>query len=218
MYCYIVSPRDLPEPQEVHVSLEIALLGFLSNQPMTGYDMKKMTDNVGPSWAAPQSQIYTALHSLEKRELVTVEVVQQDTKPNRKLYHITPKGEGALQDWMSQPHSPRTLRNPFLLQLWLAGLVDDGVVLRFLEASAEELREYLATLAAKPGESLDSSDDPPRDRFFWWMTLNYGIQHVRFQIAWIEDTIERVRRKDYKLGKDGALRGLFDTNRQETAE
>jgi hypothetical protein len=42
------------------------------------------------------------------------------------------------------------------------------------------------------------------------MTLNYGIQHVRFQIAWIEETIERVRRKDYKFGKDGALRGLFD--------
>jgi PadR family transcriptional regulator AphA len=200
------------------VSLEMALLGFLSYRPMTGYDMKKMTDNVGPSWTAPQSQIYTALHRLEKRELVTVEVVQQDTKPNRKLYHMTPKGEEALQDWMSEAHPPRVLRNPFLLQLWLTGLVDDDVVLRFLEASAEELRAYVAMLKTKPGASLDSSDDPPRDRFFKWMTLNYGVQHARFQIAWIEETIERVRQKDYKFGKDGALRGLFDNDRQEAAE
>jgi len=49
------------------------------------------------------------------------------------------------------------------------------------------------------------------------MTLNYGVQHARFQIAWIEETIERVRRKDYKFGKDGALRGLFDSDRQEAA-
>ena len=200
------------------MSLEMALLGFLSYRPMTGYDMKKMTDNVGPSWTAPQSQIYTALHRLEKRELVTVEVVQQDTKPNRKLYHMTPKGEEALQNWMSEAHPPRVLRSPFLLQLWFAGLVDDDVVLRFLEASAEELRAYVAMLETKPGASLDSPDDPPRDRFFWWMTLNYGIQHVRFQIAWIEETIERVRREDYKFGKDGALRGLLDNDTQETAE
>ena len=128
------------------MSLEMALLGFLSYRPMTGYDMKKMTDNVGPSWSAPQSQIYTALHRLEKRELVTVEVVQQDTKPNRKLYHMTPKGDEALQDWMSEAHPPRVLRNPFLLQLWLTGLVDDDVVLRFLEASAEAVSYTHLTL------------------------------------------------------------------------
>ena len=191
------------------MSLEIALLGFLTYRPMTGYDMKKMTDNVGPSWSAPQSQIYDTLHRLEKRGLVTVEVIRQDTKPNRKLYRMTSKGEKTLADWMSDAHPPRVLRNPFLLQLWLTGLVDDDVVLRSLETSAEELRAYVAMLKSKPGASLDSCDDPPRDRFFKWMTLNYGVQHARFQIAWIEDTIQRVRRKDYKLGKDGALSGLF---------
>jgi len=192
----------------------MALLGFLTDRPMTGYDMKKMTDNVGPSWTAPQSQIYNTLHRLEKQELVTVEVILQDTKPNRKLYRITSEGKAALAGWMSESHPPRMLRNPFLLQLWFAGLVDDDVVLRFLEESAEELRKYVADLRSKPETLGDSPDDSPRDRFFKWMTLNYGVRHARFQIAWIEDTLERIRRKDYESGKDGALRGLFDSDMQ----
>jgi PadR family transcriptional regulator AphA len=209
MASYIVLRTDLAEREEAHVSLEIALLGFLTYRPMTGYDMKKMTDHVGPSWTAPQSQIYDTLHRLEKRGLVTVEVIQQDTKPNRKLYRMTPEGEKTLADWMSEAHPPRVLRNPFLLQLWFTGLVDDDVVLRFLEESAEELRKYVATLESKPETIRDSGDAPPRDRFFKWMTLNYGVRHARFQIAWIEETIERVRRKDYEDGKEGALRGVI---------
>jgi len=192
------------------VSLEIALLGFLTHRPMTGYDMKKMTDHVGPSWTAPQSQIYDTLHRLEKRGLVTVEVIQQDTRPNRKLYRTTSEGEAVLADWMSDAHPPRLLRNPFLLQLWFAGFVDDDVILRFLEESAEELRKYVADLKSKPETSRDSPDDSPRDRFFKWMTLNYGVRHARFQIAWIEETIERVRERKYEDGKAGALRGVFE--------
>ena len=200
------------------MSLEIALLGFLSYRPMTGYDMKKMSDDVGPSWTAPQSQIYDTLHRLEKRGLVTVEVILQDTKPNRKLYRMTSKGKETLANWMCEPHPPRVLRNPFLLQLWLTGLVDDDVVIRFLEASAEDLRAYVAILETKPVTIPDARELPPRDRFFKWMTLNYGVRHARFQIAWIEETIDRVRQKDYELGKDGALRGLFDNDAAEAVE
>jgi len=200
------------------MSLEIALLGFLSYRPMTGYDMKKMTDDVGPSWTAPQSQIYDTLHRLEKRGLVTVEIIQQDTKPNRKLYRMTSEGKETLATWMSETHPPRVLRNPFLLQLWLTGLVDDDVVIRFLEGSAEVLRAYVATLESKPVTIPDARGLPPRDCFFKWMTLNYGVRHARFQIAWIEEMIDRVRQKDYELGKEGALRGLFDDDSPEVVE
>jgi PadR family transcriptional regulator AphA len=199
---------------EVNVSLESALLGFLSYRPMTGYDMKKLFDHViAPFWTAPQSQIYTALYRLEAENCVQAEIVRQDTKPNRKLYRITAKGEGKLRDWLSLTHPPESARSPFLLQLWLSGLAEDGAVLRFLSESVEKLRRHLAELEAKPEAGLDSSADPVRDRFFWWMTLNYGIRHTRFLIDWIEDAIDRIRRGDSRNGKEGALRGLFDTSR-----
>jgi PadR family transcriptional regulator AphA len=195
------------------MSLESALLGFLSYRPMTGYDMKKLFDHViAPFWTAPQSQIYTALYRLEAENSVQAEIVRQDTKPNRKLYRITAKGEEKLHDWLSQTHPPESARSPFLLQLWLSGFAEDDAVLRFLSESVDELRRHLAELEGKPEAQLDSSADPSRDRFFWWMTLNYGVRHTRFLIDWIEDAIDRIRRGDYREGKDGALRGLFDSS------
>ncbi|MFC2078781.1 PadR family transcriptional regulator [Candidatus Bipolaricaulota bacterium] len=201
------------------MSLECALLGFLSYGPLTGYELKKRFDNaIASFWTVPQSQIYTTLHRMNKNGLVTSEIIPQDTRPNRRLYQLTDSGRDSLQQWLAKATSPAATRDPVLLQLWLSGLVDDETVIETLSTHVERLSQRLKLLLEKPKGKLDSQDDPPRDRFFWWMTLNYGIQHLRFQIAWLEDTIDRIRREDYKFGKDGALRGLLDNGAQEEVE
>ena len=44
------------------MSLEHAILGFLTYRPMSGYDLKKFFDeSVRHFWSAPQSQIYRTL-------------------------------------------------------------------------------------------------------------------------------------------------------------
>ena len=47
------------------MSLEFAILGFLSYHPSTGYDLKKMFDvSIRHFWPADQSQIYRTLARL----------------------------------------------------------------------------------------------------------------------------------------------------------
>lgn len=192
------------------MSLENALLGFLQITPMTGYDMKKLFENaIASFWNAPQSQIYSVLRRLETEGSIEAEIIYQETKPNRKLYQITAEGEAKFRKWMSESHPPATNRNSFLLQLWFSGFIDDESIVKILVERVSDLQERIKQLEAKSKADLDHEDDPPRDRFFWWLTLNYGVQHRRFQIDWTEQMIERIRRGDYRNGKEGALRGLF---------
>jgi len=91
------------------MSLEHAILGFLSSQPLSGYDLKKIFDtSVSHFWPADQSQIYRTLGRLVDNgwaRLVDngwaeMEVVNQSDRPDRKVYGPTPAGRTELLRWL----------------------------------------------------------------------------------------------------------------------
>ena len=92
------------------MSLEYAILGFLNYKPMTGYDLKKaFDDSVRHFWYADQSQIYRTLNRLNEKDWVSRDVIEQDTRPDRKEYSITDSGREALRQWLiSKPNEGRT--------------------------------------------------------------------------------------------------------------
>ena len=80
------------------MSLEHAILGFLNYRPLTGYSLKKIFDtSVQHFWPADQSQIYRTLSRLEEDGWAKMEVVEQENRPNRKVYHITDSGQEELK-------------------------------------------------------------------------------------------------------------------------
>lgn len=49
------------------MSLKHGILGFLSEQEMSGYNLEKLfSGSVGYFWSAKISQVYRDLHSMEK--------------------------------------------------------------------------------------------------------------------------------------------------------
>ena len=79
------------------MSLDYAILGFLNYRPLSGYDLKKMFDtSVQHFWTADQSQIYRILARLAKQKWVQVEVIEQTSRPDRKIYHITPDRQSVV--------------------------------------------------------------------------------------------------------------------------
>lgn len=92
------------------MSLEHAVLGLLSYEPMTGYDIKKMVDlSVSHFWPAVQSQIYKTLGRMEADGWLTVETIPQEPRPPRKVYAITETGRTELLAWLEAP--PAALRS-----------------------------------------------------------------------------------------------------------
>ena len=56
---------------------------------MSGYELKYIFDkSVKHFWSAKQSQIYRELNSLHEAGHVEIEKVEQENRPDKKVYHI----------------------------------------------------------------------------------------------------------------------------------
>lgn len=129
------------------MSLRFALLGLLSRESMTGYDLTKQFDStIGNFWHAKHSQIYPELANLTKEGLLTYELVTQTSKPNKKVYTITEAGREALATWVAEPSDSRSVKDPLMLRIWLVGQIDPHVLLpqlrNALETCEQRMREY----------------------------------------------------------------------------
>lgn len=164
------------------------ILGLLAIAPMTGYDIKRHLDStVRHFWAADKAQVYRALASLVKDGFATVEIVRQETRPDRQEHHITDAGRAALHDWLASPLPAPAERDPFLARAFFAGELDRDEVLDLLaqrRAHAQELLAALTAMQRAPGAATD------RSAYLRNATLDNGLAHARAELEWL-DTVER---------------------------
>lgn len=103
--------------------LEVALLGLLSIQPMTGYDIGRYFDRaLAPFWTVPRTQIYPRLKDLEERGLVASEHVVQESKPNKRIYELTGDGLDCLRGWLRATIHWVEMRHFLLMKVFLGNL------------------------------------------------------------------------------------------------
>lgn len=176
------------------MSLEHAILGFLEYKPLSGYCLKSAFNaSVQHFWPADQSQIYRTLARIAERGWADVEIVEQDVRPDRKVYRITDEGKKELHRWLSAPLAPKTQRTAELIQIFFAGQLSDEEALAVFRGYVEQTRGLLEHLRDVPRESCDyEHEEPPkpRDEFFWWLTLNYGIHLTEAKLKWYEDIVK----------------------------
>lgn len=181
---------------EFSVSLNHAILGFLNYKPLTGYDLKKAFDaSVQHFWSADQSQIYRTLARLAERDLVEMEVVPQDGRPSRKVYHITDAGREELRRWLTTPLPPQKTRVAWLIQVFFAAQLPDAAIAALFERLAQNLRQQLAVLEEQVPAAIEcyqTTIGSVRDAWLWLLTLNYGQEHHRAELRWIEGVLARL--------------------------
>lgn len=129
------------------MSLEAAILGFLGEQPRSGYDLKTrcFDESVRDFWTADQAQIYRTLDRLQAAKLVSVTRKRTSGRPDRKVYSLTDLGRGALATWMGSTAPTSPPRDAFLLQLYFSADSPDS-----------EVQERLAQRRALHQSRLDS--------------------------------------------------------------
>jgi len=178
------------------MSLDYAILGFLNYQPCTGYDLKKLFDtSVRHFWQADQSQIYRTLARLLQQGYAELEIIEQEDRPDRKLYTITLAGQQALREWLAGPPPMEGARSAPLVQVFFAGQMSDAEILAKFEGFAAIMRTLLAQYEQVPDSAdlLRSDITSPRERYFWMLTLENGVRNMRANLEWAENIIQQLK-------------------------
>lgn len=181
--------------------LKYALLGSLSYQPMTGYDLKQYMDTTTANfWHAKLSQIYVTLKALEQEGLVASDVQEQASRPDRRVYTVTPQGAEALQQWLTNTNTePLQLKDSFLLKLFFSARVDKGTLLTHLkiqrDAHQKLLNQHCTETKTKLQQISDQVPQLRKDVLFWEATRRSGELIEEAMLQWLDETIEMVQRE-----------------------
>jgi DNA-binding PadR family transcriptional regulator len=178
------------------MSLEHAILGFLNYSPETGYDLKKEFDlSVRHFWPADQSQIYRTLSRLADKGWVSMTVVKQADRPDRKVYSITEEGKTELHRWLGSSLPVSEHRNAELIQVFFAGQLSDAQILEIFESEAKKVLAVLDGYSRIPNQTQHYVEKvgSPREAYFWYLTLECGLQLFQAQLAWLESVIQRIK-------------------------
>jgi DNA-binding PadR family transcriptional regulator len=168
---------------------ELAVLGALSVQPMTGYALREEIRQVlGHFWSESYGQIYPTLAELQRNGLIEA---AHGRRSGSSTYTLTPQGRDRLTDLLRQPHQPTPPRNALMLRLFFGrtlGVDACSDLIRQARSEAvrrlAEFKEIRAELAADP-----NTEHHP----YWLLTISAGEHTARAAIAWADESLDALR-------------------------
>jgi len=174
-------------------TLRYIILGLLWTHPMTGYDIKQAFDRALASyWNAGNSQIYTTLKHLSQAGLVESEIVVQTTRPNRKVYRLTPTGEVELEHWLQEDVPERFSKDDFLTKLFFCGETSDETTLHHLQDHRESLLQQLAHMEWARQQYATRPTRRPRLLEYQMLVREYKEATLRAGLEVTERAIKRL--------------------------
>jgi PadR family transcriptional regulator AphA len=138
-------------------------LGALMHEDASGYEIRKLFEDGLFSAIHDVSfgSIYPALTVLLERDWVTCRVAEQNGRPDKKIYSITPTGREAFLDAISAPPAPDKMRSEMLFILSFGDYLPRADVIALVD-------RYIESYAAKL-EALQSctciEEAPPVRKF-----------------------------------------------------
>jgi len=180
------------------MSLPFGLLGLLSYQENTGYELKKMfDDSLGHFWHAESSQIYRELSRMEKSGWVSSRIVVQYGKPNKRIYTITEEGRTQLAQWLALADSAVEKPHEGLLMRIFFGADNPRATLRLLEdlkAQCTRMLQEDRVLINRIIEAYVSQlKQGSQHKMYWEMPLELAVAEVQAKLIWADRCIEKIR-------------------------
>lgn len=174
------------EPATRLSTTEYAALGLLTVGEASGYELQQAARRgIGYVWTAAKSQIYSVLPRLVEGGHATSRLVRQERLPDKQVYRITPKGRDELHRWLEEPvEKADSSRSPFLLKVFLGGLMSREALVahveRRREQAAAELAEYRAIEAEIAGKERS---------YYGYLTLRWGLAQAEAWIGWADEIL-----------------------------
>lgn len=120
--------------------LSYGLLSLLSTEPMTGYDL---TTRLNKFWRSTHSAIYPLLSELEEKGLIELTLINQNGKPDKKIYNLTALGRRTLHDWFTSETAEEVVRDEMTLKLYCIKCMDTTSAVKLLNELESRCRKKI---------------------------------------------------------------------------
>ena len=163
--------------------LDCVILGLLSHENLTGYEIKKRLDTgLTFFWGASFGSIYPTLKELVENGFA----VKTDTahhSRNQITYAITREGRQHLKDWLELPVKKDELRSETLLKLFFADGASRKTALGHIEDFEAKLRGELPYLT-QAVKALEGVRDESNAHLYYLLTARFGAKVYETSLEW----------------------------------
>ena len=176
------------------MSLQHILLGFLREEPGSGYDLNKRLESQAKHfWTTEQSQIYRALYRMQAAGWVVYETVVQEDSPNKKIYRLTDAGNDELRRWLREPMEEALPSHIWLAKLYVGENLEYTDVANIMRKRRATLSEYRLWVQLRRRLIEPQSTNHTRESTLRLLTLDHSLRLLDAEIAWLDSTLDRLR-------------------------
>lgn len=167
------------------LTIEHALLGFIYERPMHGYELYQQLST--PSglwqvWRMKQSLLYAMLTKLEDEGYLITTLQPQDTRPPRKIYSLSENGRAAFLYWLNSPVAHgRQMRLEFLAKLYFAHRQSPEVALALLVRQLDTCHSWLAAMR----EHRHAQPDSSTAAYFSFTVEQFRLSQIESFVTWL---------------------------------
>ena len=171
--------------------IDIVILGLLSHEDLSGYDIKKRIDGaISFFWKGSFGNIYPALKDMENSGMI----IKNDSSVGGReklTYHITDAGEKVLKNWLRDEQASNELRYETLLKLFFGGADSKAVAVRNIEVFEKQIENDLKILKLYC-QNLENHLET-EDHRYYYLTASFGVDTYGAYLKWCEKAKRMLR-------------------------
>lgn len=184
----------------VQMSLKYAVLAALLEGESSGYDLAKIFDvSVSNFWSSTPQQLYRELARLTDDGLIDARVVEQQRRPNKRMFTLTDAGRRDLQAFAAKPPRPIAIRDELMVKVQAMDGGDPDVTRALIEERMEWARGKLARYERLRAHLLGGRDEAEylreAERVGPYLTLMAGRALEEGNLRWCERVLDVLARR-----------------------
>ena len=184
-------------PEAVRLALKHAIIASLEEEEASGYELSKRFDvSVANFWPATPQQIYRELDRLEADGLLSARLVEQTSRPNKRIFRVTGAGREELGRFIESASKPTAIRDDLLVKV--VALDDDNAesvaaaIRERLEQSEAKLQLYLGIRSAMLGDLDEAGFLASGGRIGNYLALRRGISFEQDNQDWCRSSLDAI--------------------------
>jgi DNA-binding PadR family transcriptional regulator len=177
----------------------MAILGILTVEPMSGYDIKQFCEeSLSHFWYESYGNLYPRLKRLREAGLIRGRRTTRTRGPDATVYSPTKRGLKRLGEWLLEPTESEHVRSEFMLKVFFGSHVGPEVSEQRIHQYEQEQKQLRGTYQAIE-QALRAAQAEHAETAYWLMSLRRGQLLTAARLRWCRECramFEEIKKKE----------------------